>query len=202
MLSALRIPVDSIPFETPARYITNFSYAINDFDLFDQITFRIYLFDQYGNVVSSDKLIELNTNEYADWKSDDLYMSRYIAEKAGFTIDASALFQLVKKQHLYPKRGTDLSGNIIRYTDVMLDLSGYITLPYNYTTDVSNNILDISGNIVSYRLLNYNYDGNAYVSGGFSLDGSNNPIFTNGYTTDAYGIVRDASGQHIVIVAT
>ena len=190
------ITVSPTPIILPPKYITNFSYIISDFELFSYITFDCKLYDSDGVELDSKK-IEINCVDYENWSNDDSYIIHILSLKLGLTPYPN----LIKKQNNFFKVGYDLSGNILKFSNLTVDSSGNILLPDGFNRDINTNaIQDKQGNPIQYKFLRYDVDGNPIVFQNIILDPSNNPILPSGYIIDKNGNIRDSNGVHVVIV--
>ena len=189
------IVVAPSPIILPPKYITSFDYTITDFEAFNKICFSCYLFDADNNLLDT-RTIEISGCEYYNWGYDDSYLINILSQKLGL----SALPVINKPASNCFKIGYDLSGNIIKFKNLTLDLSGNIILPSGFIRDPTNTIIDTVGKPVEYKYLRYDVDGNPMVFQSILLDQNNNPLLPPGYVIDNNGSVRDPNGIHIVIV--
>jgi len=189
------ISVAPSPIVLPPRYITSFDYTITDFEAYTKIVFLCNLFDADNNMLDT-RTIEIAGCEYYNWGYDDSYLINIISQKLGL----STFPPIKKPESNCFKIGYDLSGNIIKFKNLTVDLSGNIVLPSGFTREPNNAIIDTVRKPVEYKYLRYDVDGNPMVFQNIGLDQNNNPIFPNGYIVDNNGSVRDSNGFHIVFV--
>jgi hypothetical protein len=194
--SANAIPITPVVYSSEVKYISSFRYAVNDFDINNQITFRILLLDQNGQSLDV-RQVELGGCDYANWGNDDTYLINYISSKLGFTPGTIQSSNVL----LCPLHITDTSNNNYNIVKLKYDSSMNIILPNNYTRDSSNNIIDANRNIVNYQFLIYNNDGVASVYGSVNIDENNNPLLPVGGYIDQDGYAKDSAGEHIVMVS-
>jgi hypothetical protein len=197
-MSSSKIPINVAPspIVLPPKYITSFDYTITYFEAFNKIAFICNLFDSDNNLLDT-RNIEISGCEYYNWGYDDSYLINIISQKLGLSA-----FPPVKKtiSNCF-KIGYDLSGNIIKFKNLTVDLSCNIILPNGFTRNPDNHaVVDTLRKPVEYKYLRYDVDGNPMVFQSIGLDQNNNPIFPNGYIIDNNGAVRDPNGIHIVIV--
>jgi len=190
------IPITPVVYSSQIRYVSSFRYAVLDFDMNDQITFRVLLLDQDGQPLEV-KTLELSGCDYSAWGNDDSYLVNYITSKLGFSA-GSVQFAV---NPLCPLYTTDSSNNSFHLAKLVYDGSGNIVLPNRYTTDASNNIVDVKGQIVSYQFLSYNNEGTPVPYGSVSIDASNNPVLPAGAYIDSDGMARDSLGEHIIMIS-
>lgn len=190
------ITVAPSPIVLPPKYITSFDYTITDFEAYSKICFSCCLFDADNNILDT-RTIEIAGCEYYNWGYDDSYLINILSQKLGLST-----FPPIKKpiSNCF-KIGYDLSGNIIKFKNLTVDLSGNIILPNGFIRDPDNHaIIDTLRKPVEYKYLRYDVDGNPMVFQNLGLDQNNNPILPNGYVVDNTGSVRDPNGIHIVFV--
>lgn len=195
-----------IPVTPPVTYvyatmtITNVRYNITDFVLFQSITVMVQLLDQ-NNILVDNKILKLTGGDYANWVKDHTYLVTYINEMLGIDLDVRNFYPI--DYNSYAIRSRDLiTGNPNKYAYLIVDNSSNmnIVLPQGYSRDITNTIIDVSGVSVHYGLLGYDYDGKSYTFGSFSVDVSNNPILPSGHIVEVSGIIKDASGEHIIMI--
>lgn len=190
------IPIVPVVYSSDVKYISSFRYAVNDFDVNKQITFRILLLDQNSQPLEV-KTVELAGCDYANWGNDDTYLVNYISKKLGFTANTIPC----NNTQICPFHTTDSSNNSFNLTKLMYDASNNLILPSGYSHDSNNNVIDSKGNIVSYQFLSFNDEGIAVPYGSLSVDSNNNVILPSDATIDSNGYARNNLGQHIIIVS-
>lgn len=190
------IPIVPVVYSSEIKYISSFRYAVLDFDLNKQITFRVLLIDQNSQPLEV-KTVELAGCDYANWGNDDMYLINYLTSKLGFSPGTIQLTNM----SFCPFHITDASSNSFSLVKIRYDTSGNMVLSTGYTRDASNNVLDPKGVMVSYQLLSYNNEGSAVPYGSVSVDSNNNPILPNGGYIDSDGYARDSLGEHIIMIS-
>jgi hypothetical protein len=194
--SKIPIMVAPSPIVLPPKYITSFDYTITDFEAFTKIAFICNLFDSDNNMLDT-RTIEIAGCEYFNWGYDDSYLINILSQKLGL----STFPPIKKPESDCFKIGYDTSGNIIKFKNLTVDLSGNFILPSGFTRDPDNHvIIDTVKKPVEYKYLRFDVDGNPMVFQNIGLDQNNNPILPNGYIVDNNGSVRDPNGIHIVMV--
>jgi hypothetical protein len=195
-LNKIAISVAPTPIILPPKYITSYSYNIVTFELFSKIIFECQLFDSDSNLLDKRTVI-IEGSDYQNWGNDDSYIINTLSNKLGL----SPYPPIVKPPLKYFQSGYDLSGNLLKFTNLTVDSSGNIILPDGFKRDPNTNaILDNLNNPIEYKFLRYDVDGNPLVFQTIILDQSNNPILPVGYIIDNNNYVRDSNGVHIVIV--
>jgi hypothetical protein len=194
--SASSIPVTPVLYSNDVKYISSFRYAVLDFDINHQITFRILLLDQNGQPLEV-RQVEMAGCDYANWGNDDTYLINFISKKLGFSTS------IIQSPNISscPLHITDASNNSYSLLKLQYDPSGNMILPLGYGRDANNNVVDSKGQIVTYQLLSYNTDGVAIPYGSVAVDSNQNPILpTDGYI-DTDGMAKDSLGEHIILVS-
>jgi hypothetical protein len=190
------ITVAPSPIVLPPKYITSFDYTITDFEAYTKIAFICNLFDSDNNMLDT-RTIEIAGCEYFNWGYDDSYLINILSQKLGL----STFPPIKKPESDCFKIGYDTSGNIIKFKNLTVDLSGNFILPSGFTRDPDNHaIIDTVKKQVEYKYLRFDVDGNPMVFQNIGLDQNNNPVLPNGYIVDNNGSVRDPNGIHIVMV--
>jgi hypothetical protein len=75
-----------VVFDAEPKYITYFSYEIEEFVASTKISFRVLLKDQNNRPVDV-RRITVDGEEYANWGTDDSYIINLIATKIGLTLN-------------------------------------------------------------------------------------------------------------------
>jgi hypothetical protein len=192
----ITIAVAPTPIILPPKYITSYTYSIISIELFSKIVFECHLFDADGTLLDT-KTVEIDGADYQNWGNDDSYIVNTLSGRLGL----SPYPPIKKPPSKYFMNGFDLSGNMLKFTNLSVDLSGNIILPDGFKRDMTTNaVLDNLGKPIQYKFLRYDVDGNPLVFQNIVVDQSNNPILPSGYIIDNIGSVRDSNGVHIVIV--
>jgi hypothetical protein len=76
-----------VPFdETTVKTVYSFSAKVNNVILHTSAKIMVQLNDENNNLIDI-KMIDLDGNDYLNWGSNDDYITNYVAQKLGFTIN-------------------------------------------------------------------------------------------------------------------
>ena len=80
-------PVTTIqPFQqVTTQQICGFSLRVQQVTLFSGVTIAVNTYDQNNSLIGV-QMVDINGAAYAAWGADDTYITRYVAEKLGFTV--------------------------------------------------------------------------------------------------------------------
>ena len=80
-------PVTTIqPFQqVTTQQICGFSIRVQQVTLFSGVTIAVNTYDQNNSLIGV-QMVDIYGAAYAAWGADDTYITRYVAEKLGFTV--------------------------------------------------------------------------------------------------------------------
>jgi hypothetical protein len=80
-------PVTTIqPFQqVTTQQICGFSIRVQQVTLFSGVTIAVNTYDQNNGLIGV-QMVDITGSAYDAWGSDDTYITRYVAEKLGFTV--------------------------------------------------------------------------------------------------------------------